>query len=97
MHAKSLFLCLNVYCEEDGREGWLNGVNETCNGVLPPWNVVDAYAPEDVENMRKLRADEGMWNSNTPPLGEVVLPDEAFVDRAVKTLVGRLSLKYRRT
>jgi hypothetical protein len=92
LHAKSLYLCISEYCEEEGREQWLGNVNETCetttNAPLPPWSVVEEYTPEDVAGLRRLHAEEGMWDSISPPLNEVVIPEQAFFERAYKTIVG---------
>jgi hypothetical protein len=91
-HATSLYLCLEVYCEKDGRDEWLRKTNETCSArvpdYMPPWSIIDEYTPEDVARLRRLRAEEGGWDSRNPPLNEVVIPEESFFERAYKTLVG---------
>ncbi|KAF2742778.1 ferric-chelate reductase-like protein [Sporormia fimetaria CBS 119925] len=90
LHAKSLYLCLDQYCSSTGREDWLRSANHTCKATadiwLPPWEVIDGYTPEDIAGLRRLKAEEGMWNSHTPPLHEVVMPAPDFVDRAARTL-----------
>lgn len=90
LHATSVYLCYDVYCEEDGREQWLRGLNETCEKTvgesMPGWSVVEGLTDEDIERVRRLRADEASWQRRPPPFGEVALPDEVFFDRAFMTL-----------
>lgn len=91
LHAKSQYLCIDLYCDNEGRDGWLRNVNETCKRTvgqpIPPWSVIDEFPPEEVSRLRRLRAEEAMWNTRNPPLNEVVIPEEAFFKRAFKTLV----------
>lgn len=97
LRATSLYLCAEEYCVETGRDEWLRDSNETClrlNQALPPYSIVKHYTPEDVAGIRRLQAKEGMWNSKSPPVGEVVLPDQAFFERAFKTLVRRYLANY---
>jgi hypothetical protein len=91
LHTISLFLCIDNYCTAGGRERWLRTSNETCetttNETLPPFKIIDTWSSEDVARLRRLRAEEGMWNSEPLLLGEIVIPDEAFFERGYKTLV----------
>lgn len=91
LRASSLYLCIDQYCKEGGRKQWLIGANETClrisNVTLPSYTIIERFTPEDVANLRRLHAEEGMWNSDPTVLNEVVIPDEAFFERAFKTLV----------
>jgi hypothetical protein len=94
-YASSLYLCISQYCKNDGRDAWLVERNEDCrrlvNETLPPYDIVYDYAPEDVANLRRLHAEEGLWNAkNKTSLSEVVIPDETFFEQAYKTLVRRL-------
>lgn len=88
LRAASLYLCLEEYCEEGGREGWLRGRNETCgrkgNVTLPPFSIIDGYGPDERNGVRRMSAEEAFsW----PMLGEVVIPDEELFERAFTTLV----------
>ena len=89
-HASSLYLCADVYCEENGREEWLAGANKTCEETvgerLPSWSVIEEYTEEDVAGLRRLRAEEGLWDSEKVVLGEVVIPDQDFFGRAFRTI-----------
>jgi hypothetical protein len=92
LHAKSLYLCIDAYCDnEDDKNIWLMNVNDTCKTTsgepMPPWSVIEDYTPEEVAKLRRLRAEEGMWNSKNPPLNEVVIPEGTFFERAFRTLV----------
>ncbi|KAF2265258.1 hypothetical protein CC78DRAFT_515778 [Lojkania enalia] len=86
LHAKSLYLCINSYCEEFGREDWLRVKDETClalaNTTLPPYSIIANYTRDDLAKVHRLRIEE------TPVLlREIIIPDEVFFNRAFRTLV----------
>ena len=86
----SLYLCFAQYCEDDGEiEKWIRDESPWCDkhaGVtLPAYQeVVDGWTSHDRAVIRRLDADEAM---NFPVLGEVVLPDARFYERAFTTMV----------
>jgi len=88
LRAASLYLCIDEYCGDGGKEEWLRGTNETCrrlaNTSMPPYSIVTEYGPDARAALRRLDADEAMVQ---PLLGEVVLLDEPFFERAFSTLV----------
>jgi hypothetical protein len=88
LRATSLYLCIDGYCGNGGREEWLQSTNETCrqlaNGSMPPYSIVTEYGPDERAALKRLNADEAFAQ---PLLGEVVLPDEHFFERAFSTLV----------
>lgn len=76
---------------KNGREDWLSNANRTCENIagvsIPPWSIIDHFTPEHVAQVRRLKAEEGMWYSRGTPLNEVVLPDDDFFERAFQSLV----------
>jgi hypothetical protein len=88
LRALSLYLCIDEYCSDEGRGDWLQGTNDTCqwsaNASLPPYSIVAEYGPEERAALKRLSADEAF---SQPTLGEEVLPDEPFFQRAFDTLV----------
>ncbi|KAH8724234.1 ferric-chelate reductase-like protein [Phaeosphaeriaceae sp. PMI808] len=83
----SLYLCFAEYCKDDAQEKWIRDESLWCDenaGVtLPPFHdVVDHWTPPDRAAMTRLDAEKAMtW----PVLGEVVLPEAHFFDRAFTT------------
>jgi hypothetical protein len=93
LRALSLYLCIDEYCSDGGRGDWLLDMNDTCqrfaNASLPPYSIVAEYGPEGRAALKRLSADEAF---SQPILGEEVLPDEVFFQRAFDTLVCLLLL-----
>lgn len=58
LRATSLYLCIDAYCEETGRETWLHDANKTCAYQLPPYEIIDQY---DSENRSHLLPDEELF------------------------------------
>jgi hypothetical protein len=90
LRATSLYLCIENYCDDEGRSEWLTGQNGTCQKTtglsLPPYEVVAEYLGT-VDGVRRLSAEEGFCDGNAVTLGEVVVPGERYHDRAYRTLV----------
>ncbi|KAL5420011.1 hypothetical protein PMIN03_000223 [Paraphaeosphaeria minitans] len=87
LRATSLYLCIDEFCAESGRETWLQDANDTCiqrvNATLPPYEIIEQFRPEERSGLKRLSADEAFtW----PTLNEVVIPDEEFFERAFTTL-----------
>ncbi|KAF1968416.1 ferric-chelate reductase-like protein [Bimuria novae-zelandiae CBS 107.79] len=87
LRATSLYLCIDEYCEENGRDAWLQDTNETChqrvNASLPPHSIIDKYGPEERAEIKRLSAEEAFtW----PTLSEIVIPDVKIFERAFRTL-----------
>jgi predicted ferric reductase len=90
LHWTSLYLCFHEYCNDAGRDLWIAEQNDRClrlgNVSVPSYSIIDEYSPEDVAGLRRLRAGEGMWDSEPMVLSEAALPDQPFFERAFKTL-----------
>jgi hypothetical protein len=88
LRATSLYLCIDEYCGDEGREKWLRGANETCqqiaNTSMPPYDTIAAYGPPERAGLWRLSAEEAF---ERPVLGDVWLPDDTFLTRAFKTVV----------
>lgn len=88
LRSTSLYLCFEEYCKDEGREEWLWGANETCRVVadvsMVSYDLIANYAPDDIARIRRLKGEEAL---SYPSLNEVVIPDEAFFERAFTTLV----------
>ncbi|KAF1961944.1 ferric-chelate reductase-like protein [Byssothecium circinans] len=88
LRSASLYLCVDEFCEDTGREEWMEGVNQTCrrlaNVELPPYEIIDEY-PKDGgrEGIKRLSADEAF---SFPKVGEVVIPEGRLFVRAFETL-----------
>ncbi|KAF2125976.1 ferric-chelate reductase-like protein [Dothidotthia symphoricarpi CBS 119687] len=88
-HITSLYLCFEEYCKDDGeRDSFLHEEVTWCEeriGVtLPSYqDVVNRWTPEYKAGVKRLSADEGL---EFPILGEVVVPDDMFFERAFTTL-----------
>ena len=91
LFASSLYLCAWEYCKADSHGLWLVEKNEQCvrlaNVTLPPYDIIRNYTDDDVAGLRRLSAQEDLWNGAQTYLSEVVIPEAAFFDRAFKTLV----------
>jgi hypothetical protein len=90
LRVTSLYLCFAQYCrgEEEG-EKWIRNESPWCDehaGVTLPafHDVVDHWTTQDRVGIRRLDANEA---ESFPVLGEVVLPDARFVERAFTTMV----------
>jgi hypothetical protein len=90
LHVTSRYLCFREYCEEDAEIGKLiveqsAWCDEHAGAALPLYHdVVDLWMGEDVAGVKRLEADDAF---KAPVLTEVVIPDEAFFERAFTTLV----------
>lgn len=90
LRVSSLYLCIQELCEADGREAWLNQANDSClklaNASLPSYDdVLSKYSQDQRQRIRRLSADQAFTR---PLLGEVVIPEVSFHERASSTLVG---------
>jgi hypothetical protein len=89
LHITSLYLCFDHFCEDDGeRENWISNQRPWCDehaGVALPafHDVVDRWSVDEKARLKRLDAQEAM---SSPVLGEVVLPDDRFFDRAFTTM-----------
>ncbi|PVI05011.1 ferric-chelate reductase-like protein [Periconia macrospinosa] len=88
LRTDSLYLCIDEFCEVDGRAEWLSRANETCmvlgNASLPSYDaILRQYPPEERILIQRLYADEAL---TFPTLNEVLIPEETFHERAFMTL-----------
>ncbi|KHN93968.1 ferric-chelate reductase [Metarhizium album ARSEF 1941] len=72
----SMYLCLDVFCEQQARAAEVAALNESCVGsgmrALPPISIVSNYTAGDIERLRHIRLDETFAPNDT--VKEVVLP-----------------------
>jgi hypothetical protein len=86
----SLYLCFAEYCkDEEETEKWIRTESVWCDKhaglALPGFHdIVDHWTTEDRAKLTILGADEAQY---FPILGEVVLSDARFVERAFTTMV----------
>ncbi|KAF2641167.1 ferric-chelate reductase [Massarina eburnea CBS 473.64] len=57
--------------------------SQMANVSLPPYEVIDEYPKDERGEIKRLSADEGL---RFPRLGEIVIPEEGFFERAFTTL-----------
>ncbi|SPO07426.1 related to ferric reductase Fre2p [Cephalotrichum gorgonifer] len=82
---KSLFLCAELYCQDEDFVGGLASLNETCRTVdlpLPPLGIIAEYTDEEWEQVRRLEAGEA-WGV---VFNEPILPVKKFLGVAWDTL-----------
>jgi hypothetical protein len=92
LRVTSLYLCFDEFCKLNDGEvaNYIAETSEWCDehaGVtLPPFhNVVDRWTPDDRAQLQRFTAEKAFkW----PVLNNVVLPDKAFFERGITTLVG---------
>jgi hypothetical protein len=93
LRTTSLYLCFDEFCKQDGQtQEWIKGQTSWCdehaNVTLPSFpDVVDRWTPDEKASVRRIAADELL---KFPHLGEIIVPDASFFDRAFTTMV-RLS------
>ncbi|KFG87192.1 hypothetical protein MANI_113140 [Metarhizium anisopliae] len=72
----SMYLCLDMFCEQDARAAEVAALNETCVGAdmdaLPPISIISNYTPGDIERLRHIRLGETFAPNAT--VKEVVVP-----------------------
>jgi hypothetical protein len=90
LRVTSLYLCFAEYCkdEEEG-EKWIRTKSPWCDKhaglALPGFHdVVDRWTTGDIAKLTTLGAEEAQ---SSPILGETVLPDARFFERAFSTMV----------
>ncbi|KAF2027571.1 ferric-chelate reductase-like protein [Setomelanomma holmii] len=89
----SLYLCFEQYCKDDGgKENWIAGESVWCDehaGVMLPsyHDVLDRWTPHNQDKVKTMGTEMAM---SFPVLGEVVVLDASFFDRAFKTINGSL-------
>lgn len=91
----SLYLCFDHFCQDDGeRELWIEQQSPWCDeyaGVTLPnyQDVLERWKPDERKAVKRLKVDEAL---KFPILGEFVVPDSGFFERAFTTLVRRTVL-----
>jgi hypothetical protein len=88
LRATSLYLCIDEYCSDQGKEEWLWATNKTCqliaNTSMPPYDIIAEYGPDRRAALRRVSAAEAFAH---PLMKEPWLPDGPFFTRAFKTIV----------
>lgn len=87
----SMYLCLDMFCEQDARAAEVAALNETCVGAdmdaLPPISIISNYTPGDIERLRHIRLGETFAPNAT--VKEVVVPAFELYKAWFDTLVRR--------
>lgn len=86
-----MYLCLDMFCEQDARAAEVAALNETCVGSdmdgLPPISIISNYTPGDIERLRHIRLGETFAPNAT--VKEVVVPAFELYKAWFDTLVRR--------
>lgn len=92
MHITSVYLCFDEFCTRDGAiADWIKTQSSACyqtaNVTLPPLQrVLQHWQPHEKAKVERLRAQQAL---KFPSLSHMVIPEHAFFQRALSTVVSR--------